>query len=75
VIPFNQKRSNRYVSVYGRLGVDPDRNHTFEHCCGSGSVSFWASPIRIRHYLCESGSGSIHYKANKIRKTLIHSVL
>ncbi len=53
VFTINQKRSYtdtelRYVSVSGRLCVDPDRDHSFRQCCGSGSVSFWASQIRIQ---------------------------
>jgi hypothetical protein len=26
-------------------------NHNYNQCSGSGSVSFWASRIQIRHYL------------------------
>jgi hypothetical protein len=34
------------------------------------TVSFWASPIRIRHYLYRSGSGSFHQQAKKRKKIL-----
>jgi hypothetical protein len=38
---------------------------------------FWASRIRIHHYLygSESGSGSFHHQAKKGRKTLISTFL
>ncbi len=47
-------------------------------CCGSvsgsvGSLCFWASRIRIRHYLY--GSGSFHQQGKKVRKTLIFTNL
>jgi hypothetical protein len=47
-------------------------------CCGSGSlgsVRFWASRVRIRHYLY--GSGSFHHQAKqqKVMKTLISTLL
>ncbi len=38
---------------------------------GSGSVSFWASRIRIRHYLYRS----FHPQAKKVYKTLISALL
>jgi hypothetical protein len=41
-------------------------NTKYGQCCGSGSVSFWASWIRIRQYLY--GSGSFHYQAENERK-------
>ncbi len=47
-------------------------NIVYRQCCGSvGSVCFWASRIRIRHYLYGSGSRSFHQQAKKVRKTLI----
>jgi hypothetical protein len=47
-----------------------------KQCCESGFVgfaSFWASRIRIRHYL--DGYGSFRRQAKKVRKTLISTVL
>jgi hypothetical protein len=44
-------------------------------CCGSGSLSFWISRIRILNYFYRSGSGSFHHQAKMERKTLISTVL
>ncbi len=48
-------------------------NKVWYQCCGSGSVTFWASRIQIRHNFY--GSGSFHHQAKKVRKTFIFSVL
>jgi hypothetical protein len=36
-----------------------------KQCCGSGSVCFWISRIRIRHYLYGSGSSNNQSKKKK----------
>ncbi len=68
------------ASIYGywvtfatNLYFSPHKKY---QCCGSGSIGsigFWASRIRIRHFLCVSGSGSgcgsFHHLAKKVRIT------
>jgi hypothetical protein len=43
----------------------PTKASCIKSSAGLGSVSFWASRIRIRHYLYGSGSGSLHKEKSK----------
>ncbi len=72
--PNLQNNTGTQLSLYRtETETDPQR------CvCGSGPgfVSFWASRIRIRHYLYGSGpgSGSFQDQAKKVIKTVIFTV-